>query len=100
MVLASTATGGLRKAHEAMLAGTPKMPSHPNGTPCVVSVDPTVIGRFVDVTATCPGSRSASTGVWSPPTTGPGLAGGPSPTPPTSPAANVLRRSSTSHPVP
>ncbi|MFG3267834.1 hypothetical protein [Streptomyces bobili] len=30
---ASTAYSGLRKAYEAMLAGTPKMPSHPNSEP-------------------------------------------------------------------
>ena len=30
---ASTGYSGLRKAYEAMLAGTPKMPSHPNSEP-------------------------------------------------------------------
>ncbi len=38
------------------------------------SVDPTVIGRFVDVTADLTGSRSATKDASSPPTTGSGHA--------------------------
>lgn len=42
---ASTGYSGLRKACEAMLAGTPKMPSHPKGTPRRrrPGTDPTVL---------------------------------------------------------